>query len=64
MGKEKECRECGGNSKNSKVLLNTLVSFNDFGNDAGQRGTTVSRVGSPNLVECQKCENCGHSWIP
>jgi len=58
------CRKCDGNGKPSKVLLNAMVSFNDFGNDAGSRGTTQARVGSASLVDCIKCEDCGHSWVP
>lgn len=58
-----KCKKCGGECKKSKALLNSLVSSNDFGNDAGERGTTVSRIGRPKLVECLKCVNCGHSFI-
>lgn len=58
------CRECGTIGKPSKAMLNELVSFDDFGNDAGKRGTTQSRVGKAQLVNCTKCPNCGHSWIP
>ena len=61
--KRNQCRVCGGEGKPSKAMLNTLVSFNDFGNDAGQRGTTQSRIGEANLVDCIKCSSCGHSWI-
>jgi hypothetical protein len=56
------CNKC--NSKPSMALVNTLVSFDDFGNDAGKRGSTQSRVGVAKLVNVQKCVNCGHSWIP
>lgn len=58
------CNKCNGNAKPSKALLNQLVSFNDFGNDAGSRGTTQSRSGKAELVDCLKCTDCGHSWIP
>ena len=57
-----KCR-CGGTGNRSQAALNTLVSFNDFGNDAGSRGTTMSRVGKAQLVDCIKCIACGHSWI-
>ena len=56
--------KCGGIGKHSKALLNTLVSFSDFGNDAGKRGTTQSRVGKAKMVDCIKCQTCGHSWVP
>lgn len=57
------CKKCGGNCKSSKALNNTLISFNDFGNDAGSRGTTMSRVGKSKLIDCLKCESCGHSFV-
>ena len=57
------CKICNGKCKPSIAILNSLVSFNDFGNDAGKRGTTMSRIGKPNIVNCLKCENCGHSFI-
>ncbi len=59
-----KCRRCNSECKPSKGLLNQLVSFNDFDNDAGSRGTTQSRVGKAILVDCYKCINCGHSFIP
>ena len=58
------CKECGCIGKPSKALLNQLVSFDDFGNDAGKRETTQSRHGEAKEVDCLKCPNCGHSWIP
>ena len=58
------CRECNTIAKPSTALLNGLVSFNDFGNDAGGRGTTQSRVGKAEVVNVDKCPSCGHSWIP
>lgn len=58
------CKECGCIGKPSKALLNQLVSFDDFGNDAGKPGTTQSRHGEAKEVDCLKCPNCGHSWIP
>jgi len=39
------CFVCGGLMKDSTAFQNTLVSSNDFGDDAGSRGTTQSRVG-------------------
>ncbi len=59
-----ECKKCGGKCKPSKVLNNTLISLDDFGNDSGLRGTTQSRVGTAKLIDCLKCEDCGHSFIP
>ena len=35
---ETSCRECGGIGKPSKALLNSLVSFDDFGGDGSGTG--------------------------
>ena len=56
------CFKCGGSMKPSKALVNTIVSFDDFGNDAGQSGTTLSPVGKPKLINVNKCSCCGHSY--
>jgi len=55
------CFVCGGLMKDSTAFLNDCVSFDDFGNDAGQRGTTQSRVGEAKQVKVRKCSSCGHS---
>ena len=55
------CKKCGGSMKPSKALENTLVSSDDFGGDANQRGSTQSRSGTAILVDCLKCDACGHS---
>lgn len=55
------CFICGGLMTDGKALDNTLVSSDDFGNDAGQRGTTVSKVGQPVIKQVRKCISCGHS---
>lgn len=56
-----KCNKCKSDMKPSKALMNTLVSFNDFGNDAGSRGTTLSRNGKAVLIDCYKCITCGRS---
>lgn len=58
------CTKCGGYCNPSKGFLNDLVSCDDFGNDANERGTTQSRTGDAKLVDCLKCEKCGHSFVP
>ena len=58
------CKKCGGKCHPSKALNNTMVYYDDFGGDAGGRGTTGSRSGKPKMVECLKCEDCGHSFVP
>lgn len=55
------CFECGGLMKDGTALDNTWVGFDDFGGDAGQRGTTVSKVGQPIMKQVRKCTVCGHS---
>lgn len=55
------CFVCGGLMINSTALQNQLVSFDDFGNDSGLRGTTQSRVEHPKQIQVRKCSQCGHS---
>lgn len=56
------CYECGGLMKDSTAFQNTLVSSDDFGNDAGERGSTQSRVGEARQIKVRKCSSCGHSY--
>lgn len=55
------CFECGGLMKDSTALQNSLVSFDDFGQDGKEKGATQSRVGTPNIINVRKCIACGHS---
>lgn len=55
------CYECGGLMKDGEAFDNAYVSSNDFGNDAGSRGTTMSKSGQAELVKVRKCISCGHS---
>jgi hypothetical protein len=57
------CYECGGLMQDSTAFVNQLVSFDDFGNDAGERGTTQSFTGKPVKVAVRKCNWCGHSHM-
>ena len=61
---KKTCKICGGKGKSSKALDNQYTASDDFGNDAGQPGTTMSKNGKAVLITCVKCSDCGHSWIP
>jgi len=45
------------------ALVNETVCFDDFGGDAGSRGSTCSNAGSAKLVECIKCPSCGVSFL-
>ena len=58
-----KCRECGGQAKRSKAMLNQLVSGRGTFAKYCARGTTLSRIGKAELVDCMKCADCGHSWI-
>lgn len=58
------CKKCGGGCKPSKALLNIMKSSNDFGDDAGQFGATRRPSGEAEMVDCLKCEKCGHSFFP
>ena len=55
------CFICGGLMTDGKAFDNTYVSFDDFGNDAGKRGSTQSKVGPAKIVNVRKCTECGHS---
>jgi hypothetical protein len=49
-----QCRKCGGLSKPSKGIMNfhniqTLDKTKEF---------------ETKILDCIKCESCGHSWIP
>jgi len=49
-----QCKKCSGKSKNSKAIQNVHnIQTQD-----------LSREFETNLIDCLKCEDCGHSWIP
>ena len=52
------CRKCGGKCTTGKVLKNKTIvsSFDEFGG-------TMSDRGFPQILNCFKCESCGHSFI-
>lgn len=54
--KETSCRKCGGNGKPSKALRNYHYIDKSY-----LRGETEFET---KLLDCIKCESCGHSWIP
>jgi hypothetical protein len=55
------CAKCGGIVSNGNALQNTMVTFADFGDDAGTRGSTQARIGIAEPIEVSKCTSCGHS---
>lgn len=56
------CKKCKGECKPSTALENTWVSSDDFGGDAFQPGSTISKIGQPVIIDCYKCIECGHSF--
>ena len=52
--KTENCKKCGGICKPSKGILNT---HNIQTNDLNKEFETK-------LVDCLKCESCGHSFVP
>ena len=57
------CRVCNTEAKPSKALINELVNGKGTPANLTFRGETVSRLGKPKLIDCNKCPNCGHSWV-
>ena len=53
------CAKCGGQMKPSKAIAQTVTGIPDFPGD--QHPTTLSPGGPGKLVDCLKCEKCGHS---
>lgn len=51
-----KCRKCGGTGKPSKALMNYHHIDKSY-----HRGEVEFEV---RLINCTKCESCGHSWIP
>lgn len=52
------CRKCGGEMKPSKAIAQTLTGRPDF---PGKEVVTISPGGPGRLIDCMKCEKCGHS---
>ncbi len=55
------CRRCGGAMLHSKAIAQTYGGIPDFA--AGQV-VTMSPEGHGQLIDCLKCERCGHSIHP
>lgn len=56
-----KCRRCGGKMKPSKAIEQTWRGSADF---PGMEVVTMSPGGPGRLVDCLKCECCGHSVTP
>ena len=52
------CRKCGGHMKPGKAIQQTYTGTPDFLDGAV---VTLSVGGPGRLVDCDKCEKCGHS---
>ena len=52
------CRKCFGKMKPGKAIQQTYTGYPDFPNCAV---VTLSPGGPGRLVDCDKCEKCGHS---
>ena len=55
------CKICGGELKPSKALMNPLCGVSEW-SDGDIDGATLSFSSDAVIVDCQKCENCGHSF--
>ena len=54
-----KCKKCGGQMKPSKAIAPTYTGIPDFPGD--KHCVTISPGGPGKLVDCLKCEKCGHS---
>ena len=52
------CRRCGGKMKPSKAIAQTYGGSPDF---PGGTVVTMSPEGPGKMIDCLKCEKCGHS---
>lgn len=65
VDEDKICRRCNGIGLPSKGFEDTYLESMDFHDSKpGDRGNTMSKSGPPVLLDCLKCSDCGHSWIP
>lgn len=62
MSKPK-CIKCGGTCLKSKAAINKEVTAKDFEGEQ-HNGATISLTGGAVLVDCLKCQCCGHSFVP
>ena len=58
MRSDTSCRKCGGKMLHGVALENTMIGSPDF---IGGDVVTMSASGLAQMVDCLKCEWCGHS---
>jgi len=61
VGGDATCRRCGGAMKPSKAIAQTFTGLPDF---PGKEVVTISPEGQWRMIDCLKCERCGHSITP
>lgn len=52
------CTKCGGQMKPSKAIAQTFTGTPEW---EGAEVVTMSAGGPGKLIDCLKCEKCGHS---
>lgn len=55
------CRRCGGKCLPSKALFNPLCGTPGF-SDGILPGATLAPAADAVMIDCLKCETCGHSF--
>lgn len=60
---ENKCKKCNGELKDGFSLLNPYITSDGRLSSQANRGETMTRRGSANLVSCKKCVDCGHSFV-
>lgn len=55
------CPHCYGSMRPGKATMQTFRGFADF---PGGEAVTMSPGGPGGLIDCLKCEKCGHSVTP
>lgn len=57
------CKRCGGPVGHGIAMGQTYVGSPDFPGDTGfEAGCTINAGGPGKVIECLKCEECGHSF--
>jgi len=57
-----KCKNCGGKCVPGRALNNPVCGSPEFC-DGDMRGATLAPAADAMMVDCVKCEKCGHSFI-